>query len=105
ARRDERGERPRLLRRERRIQQTLGVRDIQIVRDVEDVRDDGAVDEARLEAQIHVAEWRGVRERRAWDRERGDGDKCTQNTRNTRKGPALRFLRVLRRSFLHGRQW
>ena len=54
----------RLLRRDRRIEQPLGRLDVQIVREVEDVRDERALDRVRLEAEVDVAERHRVRRRR-----------------------------------------
>jgi len=83
-----------LLRRERRIEQLLRICDVQIVRDVEDVRDDGALDEALLNAQVDIAEGRGMCVSCGWQRQENNGR--TQNSQNTQKELALRAPRVPR---------
>ena len=49
-------DRRRLLRRDRRVEQPLGRLDVQVVRDVEDVDDERALDRVPLQPQIEVAE-------------------------------------------------
>ena len=56
---------PRLLRGDRRIEQTLGRIDVQVVRNVEHVRDERAFDRRPLEAQVEIAERDRMRRRGA----------------------------------------
>ena len=48
-------DRRRLLRRDRRIEQPLGRIDVQVVAEIEDVRDERALDRVRLQAQVEIA--------------------------------------------------
>ena len=84
----------RLLRGDRRIEQTLGRIDVQVVRNVEHVRDQRAFDGCALETKIEIAERYGMCERGAWSNEQRRGNQDD----GTKSGPSfsLRAQRALR---------
>ena len=100
-------DRRRLLRRDRRIEQPFGRIDVQVVREVEDVRDQRAFDRVRLQPEIEIAERHRMRRcRRAQDsRAASDHDEMNAETRGARRqnvsavfaGSAVRVDRVARR--------
>ena len=62
----------RLVRRPRRLEQPLGRREVEIVRDVEDVRDERHVEPVLLHLQVEVAERNGMRVNGGREREKRD---------------------------------
>jgi hypothetical protein len=82
-----------LLRGDRRIEQTLGRIDVQVVRNVEHVRDERAFDGRALQMQVEVGErdWMSKRRSRHTDGRQHDGE--TQNAQNAQNNFALRFPR------------
>ena len=62
-------DRRRLLRRDGRIEQALGRLDVQVVPEVEDVRDERALDRVRLQAEIEIGERHRVSRRHPWNQQ------------------------------------
>ena len=61
-----------LLRRDRRVEQPLGRFDVQVVAEIEDVRDERALDRARLQSQVEIGERNRVSRRHARHEQNGD---------------------------------